>query len=170
MVQRDPLRAVGRFVTEPMESLAQGVAERVVKLVVQALDLNELIGQIDLDRVMDRVDLNRLLDRVDVDALVQRVDIPAVLDRIDLDLLLERVDFNQVIQRVDINVLVQQTELGAVIAKSTSGVAAEVLDAVRSQTVGLDQFVDRLVSRVLRRKGDQRPLRPTALIPIEDGS
>jgi hypothetical protein len=170
MVQRDPFRAVGRLVTEPMESLAQGVAERVVKLVLQSLDLNEIIDQIDMDRLIDRVDLNRVLDRIDVDGLVQRIDVPAVLDKVDLDLLLERVDFNQVIQRVDINVLVQQTELGAVIAKSTSGVAAEVLDAVRSQTVGLDQFVDRLVSRVLRRKGDRRPLRPSPLIPIESGS
>jgi len=30
--------------------------------------------------------------------------------------------------------------------------AADALDAVRSQTVGLDQFIDRWVQRLLRRK------------------
>jgi len=39
-----------------------------------------------------------------------------------------------------------------VIARSSGGMGAEALDAVRSQAVGLDQFVDRWVQRLLRRK------------------
>src|ERR1700741_2181977 len=55
---RDRLRAVSRRVTDPAEVLAQEATERVVELVVNALDVNELAA---------RIDLNALLSRVDVD-------------------------------------------------------------------------------------------------------
>ena len=42
----------------------------------------------------------------------------------------------------------------------------EALDAVRSQAVGLDQFVDRWVQRLLRRK-EPAPLAPPALLPAQ---
>jgi uncharacterized RDD family membrane protein YckC len=115
--------AEGRLVPR-REILAQAVAERAVDLVVSALDMNA---------VLDRVDLN------------------AVLDRIDLDRLLERVDLNSVVERLDIDALVEQTDLGAVIARSSSGVASDVLDVVRSQTVGLDEFIAGWVGRLRRR-------------------
>jgi hypothetical protein len=44
--------------------------------------------------------------------------------------------------------------------------AADALDAVRSQTVGLDQFIDRWVQRLLRRK-EPAPLAPPALLPAQ---
>jgi uncharacterized RDD family membrane protein YckC len=115
--------AEGRLVPR-REILAQAVADRAVDLVVSVVDLNA---------VLDRVDLN------------------AVLDQIDLDRLLERVDLNSVVERLDIDALVEQTDIGAIIASSSSGVASDVLDVVRSQTVGLDEFIAGGMGRLRRR-------------------
>jgi hypothetical protein len=113
----------GRLVTR-REALAQAVTERAVELVMSALDVNALL---------DEVDLN------------------AVLDQVDLDRLLERLDLNDIVQRIDVEALVEQTDLGAVIAASSSGVAGDVLDVVRSQAVGLDEFIARWMGRLRRR-------------------
>jgi uncharacterized RDD family membrane protein YckC len=165
-------------VTDPVETLAQTVAERVVEVVIQALDMNEIISRIDLtaaldqvdvDRLLDRVDVTKLLDRVDVDrllnqvdvnGLVDRVDVDAILRRVDVDGLIDRVDVNGLIDRVDVDALVTQTDLGSILARSTSGVASEALDTLRGQTVMIDQSVDRFVWRAERRKG-ARPRTPS---------
>ena len=107
-----------------VETLAQAVAERAVELVVSALDVNALLDEIDLNAVLDQVDINRVLDRIDLNGIVERIDIGA---------------------------LVEQTDLGAIIASSTSGVASDALDVVRSQTVGLDEFIARWIGRLRRR-------------------
>jgi uncharacterized RDD family membrane protein YckC len=118
------LRSVGDRLAPPAEALAQRVAERVVDLVLSALDVNAL------------------LDRVDVDALLDRVDVDALLDRVDVDRLLARVDMDG---------LLAQTDLGAVIARSSGGVAGNALDVVRSQAVGLDEFTARWAGRLRHR-------------------
>jgi hypothetical protein len=56
-----------------------------------------------------------------------------------------------IVQSLDVDALIQQTDLGAVIAASSSGAAADVLDAVRSQAVGLDEFIARWIGRLRRR-------------------
>ncbi len=103
------------------------------------------------ERVVSALDVNALLDLVDLNAVLDQVDIDRVLDRIDLDRLLGRMDLNDIVQRIDIDALAGQTDLGAVIARSSSGVASEVLDVVRSQAVGLDEFIARWVGRLRRR-------------------
>jgi hypothetical protein len=118
------------------EILAQAVADRAIDLVVSALDVNALL---------DEVDLN------------------AVLDRIDLDRLLGRMDLNSILQHVDVDALVEQTDLGAVIARSSSGVAGDVLDVVRSQAVGLDEFIARWIGRLRRRPYTGPPGPPAGL-------
>ena len=148
-----------RRITDPVEQLAQRVAERVVDLVLQVLDINALLAQ---------VDVNALLEKIDVTALLERVDLDAVLARVDTDALLDRIDVNALLQRVDVDALVEQTDLGSVIARSTGGVAGEALDAARSTTVGLDQFIDRWVQRALRRK-QPAPVAPRALLDGEAG-
>jgi uncharacterized RDD family membrane protein YckC len=115
--------AEGRLVPR-REIVAQAVADRAVELVVSAVDVNA---------VLDRVDLN------------------AVLDRVDLDRLLERVDLNSIVERLDIDALIEQTDLGAVIAGASSGAASDALDVVRSQSVGLDEFIARWMGRLRRR-------------------
>jgi hypothetical protein len=135
----DRFRVAGKRVTDPLETLAQRVAERVVQLVVDALDVNALLAQ------------------VDVNALLSRVDVAAVIDRVDL---------NELLARVDVDRLVEQTDLGAVLARSSGGVATEALDAARSQAVGLDQFIDGLVQRTLRRRQAAAPA-PAALLDAQ---
>jgi hypothetical protein len=57
---RDRLRSAGR--RNPVEAIAQQVTERVVDLLVNALDVNELAARIDLNVLLDRVDVNTVLD------------------------------------------------------------------------------------------------------------
>ena len=168
---RDRLRNAGKRLTDPAEALAQRVAERVIDLVVEVLDLNALVLQLDLNAVLARVNLNDVLQRVDVKTLLDQVDMNDLMSRIDLDALMARVDVNDLVQRLDVDGLVEKTDLGAVIARSSGGVASEALDSARSQAVGMDQFVDRWVQRVLRRRrpGPVAPGGPDGRDPSPDG-
>jgi len=148
------LRSVGSRMARPAESLAQGVAERVTELVVQALDVNGLVA---------KVEPNALLERVDVDALLERVDVDALLERVDVDALIGRADVARIAQRIDIDALLQHTDLGSVIARSSGGVASGALDLLRSQAVGLDEFIARWVARLLRRQYEGPPGPPELL-------
>ena len=127
------------------EELARAVAERTVEIVVSALDMNALL---------DQVNMNALLDQVDMDALLDQVDINRVLDRVDV---------NSIVDRIDIDALVEQTDLGAIIARSSSGVASDALDVLRSQTVGLDEFIARWIGRLRRRPYTGPPGPPDGL-------
>jgi hypothetical protein len=113
-----------------VEVLAQAVTERAVDLVVSALDVNAVLDQVDINRVLDQIDLDRLLGRMDL---------------------------NEVVQRIDVDALVEQTDLGAIIAASSSGAASDLLDVVRSQAVGLDEFIARWIGRLRRRPYDGPP-------------
>ncbi len=134
----------GREVTR-REALAQAVTERAVDLVVSALDVNALLDEVDLNALLDQVDINQLLDRI------------------DLDRLLARMDLNAILQRIDIEALVEQTDISSVIAASSSGVAGEALDVVRSQAVGLDEFIARWMGRLRRRPYPGPPGPPDGL-------
>jgi uncharacterized RDD family membrane protein YckC len=135
------LRSVGDRLAPPAEALAQLVAERVVELVVDALDVNALLDRVNVDALLDRTDVDRLLDRTDVNRLLGRVDVGRLMAGVDL---------NPILARVDMDDLIAQTDLGAVIAQSSGGVAGNALDVVRSQAVGLDEFIARWVGRLRR--------------------
>jgi hypothetical protein len=130
----DRLRSAGKRMTDPLDSVAQRVAELVVDLIVRALDVNALLQRVDVNALLARLDVNELLARVDVNALAARIDMDA---------------------------LVEHTDLGAVIAQSSGGLATEALDAARSSAVGLDGFIDRCVDRVVRRR-HPAPVAPPA--------
>ncbi|MGH9079794.1 MAG: hypothetical protein ACRDYE_06930 [Acidimicrobiales bacterium] len=134
-----------------IEHVAQAVAERVVSLVMEAIDM---------DALLDRIDVDSVVARVDVDAVINRVDVDRLIDRVDVEKIIERVDVKKIVERIDIDAVMEQTELGSIIARSTTGVASEVLDLVRAQGVGLDDFVARWVNRVLRRRGEELPPGP----------
>ena len=138
-----------------VEQLAQAVAERVVTIVMDAIDI---------DALLERVDVDALLSRVDVDGVVSRVDVDKLIDRVDVDKIVSRVDVEKIIERVDIASLMERTELGSIIARSTTGVATEVLDVIRAQGVGLDDFFSRWVNRILRRSPSDLPLGPPMLV------
>jgi len=118
------------------ELLAQRVMERVLDLVIQSLDVNELAGQVDLNAVIEKIDLNALLSRVDMQALVEQIDIDAI---------------------------VQDTDIGAAIAMSSGHVASEAVDILRGQAIALDDRIDHWVRRLLRRSGPGLAAPPTLL-------
>ncbi len=138
-----------------MEQLAQAMADHVVNLVLEVIDIDALLDRIDVDAIVDRVDVDKLIDKVDVEKIIDRVDVEKIIDRVDVE---------KIIQRVDIDALMEKTELGSIIARSTTGVASEVLDLVRSQGVGLDDFFARWTNRVLRRPAGSLPLGPVTLV------
>ena len=176
---------MGKRITDPAEALAEKTAERVIDLVVRSLDVNALIQRVDPDAILDRVNVNKLVDRVDVNNLVDRVDVGKLVDevnvgkildrvdvdrvlakvdldqvlaRVDVDAVVDRIDVNAIAQRIDLDALAMHTDLGAMIARSSGGVASDALDVVRSQAVGLDEWMARWVARLLRRDPPaQRP-------------
>ena len=143
----DRMRSARKRLAEPVDSMAQTVAKRATELVVDSLDINDVLARIDVNKLLNQVDVNQLLDRVDVERLLARVDV------------------NELTERVDANALVDRTELKTVLARSSTTVITQGIDLVRSQAVGLDDFMARWVNRILRRK--QAPaVGPSALISL----
>jgi hypothetical protein len=145
--------------TEQVESIAQGVAQRVIDLVLEALDMNALIARIDLNIVLARVDLNEVVDRVDLNQILERVDLNQILDRVDMNKLMSRVDVNQIVSQVDIEALVKNTDLGAIMVSSSSTMVTEAVDLGRSHAVSMDDTLARWVSKI-RRNHAGRPEPP----------
>src|SRR5271156_4886910 len=154
-----PVPGAGR-----VEQLAQAVAERVVSMVMDAIDIDALLERVDVDALIKRVDVDGVVNRVDVDGLIDRVDVGKIIERADVQKIIERVDEKDIVDRIDIDALLEQTEMGSIIARSTTGVASEVLDVVRAQGVGLDDFFARWVNRILRRPPQDLPLGPPMLV------
>src|SRR5579862_8592240 len=146
-------RSAGRRFAGPIETIAQGVAERVIDLVIEALDvnalierinlnavlarvdLNDLLRRVDLNEVLDEVDLNRVIDRVDVNQVLDRVDVDRLVARLDMNALIDRVDVNEIVGRIDIESLVKNTDLGAVMVSSSTSLLTEAVDLGRSHAV-----------------------------------
>ena len=124
-----------------IELLAQGVAQRVIDLVVESLDVNALLARIDLNALLARVDLNQELGRVDLNQ---------VLGQVDLNELMTRVDINEIVDRIDVESLVKNTDLGALLASSSSTIVTEAVDLGRSHAVSMDDTIARWVSRLRR--------------------
>ena len=137
-----------------MEQLAQSLAERVVPMIIDAIDINSII---------EKVDVNQLVQRVDVNEIVSEVDIEAIIDRVDI---------NKIVEGINIDALVEQTELGSIIARSTTGIVTEILDVIRAQGVGLDDFVFRWGNRLVGRKAKVAdwPVGPPLLVTPEAAS
>ena len=176
----DRMRSASRRLAEPVDAVAQTVARHATELVVDSLDLDALLGQIDVNKLLARVDVNKLVARVDVDQLLDQVDVNRVLDRVDvariigrvdMDALLSRVDVNAIADRVDISALLDKTEMSSILARSSSTVFSEGIDLVRSQAVGLDNFIARWVDRLLGRgtRRPRAPLGPRLLVSAQGG-
>jgi hypothetical protein len=135
-----------------VEQLAQALAERIVPLVIDAIDIDALIDRVDIDKVLERVDINKVVERVDIEAVIERVDIEKVVEEVDVQKIIDRVDINAIIGEIDIDAIVEDTELGSIIAKSTTGILSEVLDVIRAQGVGLDDFVLRVGNTLIGRR------------------
>ena len=101
---------------------------------------------------------------LDMNALLEMVDLNAVLDQLDIERVLDRIDLDRLLARIDVDALVEQTDLGAVIARSSSGIASDALDVVRSQAVGLDELIARWIGRLRRRPYTGPPGPPDGLL------
>ncbi len=86
-----------------------------------------------------------------VNGVIAQVDLNALLARVDIDALLEQIDVDALMTRIDIDGILARTEMGSLIVRSTSGVASEALDVVRSGAVGIDGAIGRAVDRVMGR-------------------
>jgi hypothetical protein len=146
------MRSAGKRLAEPVDSMAQNVAKRATELVVDSLDINDVLSRIDVNKLLNQVDVNQFLSQVDVNQLLDRVDVDRLLARVDVNALVDKVDVNELTERVDVNALVDRTEIKTMLAKSSTTVVTEGIDLVRSQAVGLDDFLARWVNRILRRK------------------
>ena len=134
-----------------MEQLAQSLAERIVPMIIDLIDINAIIEKVDINQVVQRVDVDEIVSKVDVDKIVERVNVEAIIDRVDIQKIIDRVDINKIVEGIDIDALVEQTELGSIIARSTTGIVTEVLDVIRAQGVGLDDFALRWANRFVGR-------------------
>ena len=74
-------------------------------------------------------------------------------------------------EKLDLNALVSDTDIGAVIAHSTGGLAAEGLDVVRRQGIGLDSLIFRWAARAMPKRLGDAPEGPPLLLPddVEPG-
>ncbi len=145
----------------PVEALAQAVARRATELVVDTVDVDEL-----LELTLERTDVNKLLDHIDVNRLLDRVDVEKLLTRVDVMAVVDQVDVNEIADRVDVAALVERSELRPILAKSSSSLVSEGIDLLRSQAVGLDDFVARWVNRLLRRN-QAGPPGPPRLVSLQ---
>jgi hypothetical protein len=134
-----------------VEQLAQALAEHIVPLIVDAINIDAILDKVDVEKIIDRVDVDKIVERVDVDKIIDRVDVQKIVERVDVQQIIERVDINAIVNQIDIDSLVEQTELGSIIARSTTGILTEVLDVIRAQGVGLDDFILRWGNRLIGR-------------------
>ncbi len=135
-------RPVSNPIGTRVEQLAQSLAERIVPMIVDAIDIDAILEKVDIDAIVQRVDVDQIVDRVDIEKIVERVDIQKIIERLDI---------NAIVEEINIDALVEQTELGSIIARSTTGVLTEILDVIRAQGVGLDDFVLRWGNRIVGR-------------------
>jgi hypothetical protein len=156
------MRSASRRLAEPLESMAQTVAQRATELVIDSIDMNAVLGQIDLNKLLDQIDLNRVLDRVDIEAIVSRLDMDALLSRVDVNALVDRIDMAEVLDK---------SELSTILSRSSTTIFSHGIDLARSQAVGLDNFVARWADRALGRgtKRPPAPLGPPRLLSVAPG-
>jgi hypothetical protein len=165
-----------------VEGIAAGLnlnalAEKLdIRRIIDRVDLDELVARVDLDRAVDHVDIDRIIDRVDLDELVARVDLDRAVDRADIGRIIDRVDLDRVVDRADIDriidradivglarYVIEEIDLAALVRSSTGSVTSEMVRSVRDQGADADRAVERVVDRLLRRRGPRavRPLSPS---------
>lgn len=144
--------------------LDRAVARVDLDAVVERIDLDEVASRIDIGRILDRVDLDEVAARLDVDKVIARVDLDGVVDRVDIDRAAERIDLDAVIERADVvgiaRYVIEAIDLPELIRSSTGSMTSEVVRGVRAQGADADEAVQRVVDRLLRRRGARQDLAP----------
>lgn len=128
-----------------------------IDALIQEVDIQALIIRVDIQALIERVDINALIQGVDIDALIQKVDIGALIGQVDINALIQGVDMNAVLETVDMNSLMERTEIGAIVARSTTGMFGQLLDVARSVVIIIDLLIHKVLGRIIRPRGDNRP-------------
>ena len=115
MEPQDRSRSARKGVAGSAELVAQRLAERVIDIVVQAVDINALLQLVDLNALLERVDVNAPLKQMDLNALLKQVDLNEPLRQVDLNSLLARVDVNAPLKQMDVNAPLKQVDLNALL-------------------------------------------------------
>ena len=115
MSRRQPERQglIRRVLSQQVTS----VADAVMPVIVEAVDLDETLSRVDINELLEHVDLDAVVSRLDLQAVVERLDLNRLLDRVDLNLLLERIDLGQLVNRVDVEGIIDRVDLNAVIER-----------------------------------------------------
>ena len=147
------------------ELLAQRVAERLIDIVVQAVDINALLQMVDLNALLERVDVNTPLKQVDLNALLRQVDLNAPLREVDLNALLARVDVNTPLKQVDVNTPLKQVDLNALLKQVDLNALLKQVDLNEVlEQVDVDAVLDRVdINDVVARIDMERLVEQTDL-------
>ena len=147
------------------ELLAQRVAERLIDIVVQAVDINALLQMVDLNALLERVDVNTPLKQVDLNALLRQVDLNAPLREVDLNALLERVDVNTPLKQMDVNTPLKQVDLNALLKQVDLNALLKQVDLNEVlEQVDVDAVLDRVdINDVVARIDMERLVEQTDL-------
>jgi hypothetical protein len=157
-------------VTDTVVTVLDAVLDQIdlTQLVLSRVNLEEVIASVDLDKVVAGIDMDALIDRVPIDRVLDRVDIDEVAGRIDLDKIISRIDVNDIAAGIDLDAIIDRLDLAAIanrviteidlpelIRESSGAMASESVLGVRTQGIEADEWVNRLVDRILMRRSDR---------------
>ncbi|GKY98609.1 hypothetical protein MPSEU_000817600 [Mayamaea pseudoterrestris] len=113
--------------------ITQAISNAIVSPIVECVDVDGVVRRVNVEDVLERIDVNALVDRIDINRLLERIDWNHLLN--------DKIDVNTIVAKVDVNRMLMQTDMGSIVAHSTTGMATEVLDALRSQVIVLDLWI-----------------------------
>ncbi|HEY7049647.1 MAG TPA: hypothetical protein VH373_20690 [Jatrophihabitantaceae bacterium] len=106
--------------------------------------------------ILDRIDIGAIVARLDIGAIVAQVDIDSIVANVDIDAVLARIDMASIAREV-----VYEIDLPEIIRVSTGIVTSEAVVGVRMQGIQADERVNRIVDRILARRGARKTAAPT---------
>jgi hypothetical protein len=131
------------------------IAEVDVNGVLERVDMDSIVARLDLDSILDRVDINSIVATLDLDSIVARVDLDAIATRLDIDAILDRVDLAALARQV-----IDDIDLPEIIRESTGIMTSEAVIGARMQGIRADDGVNRVVDRLLLRRGEHKAAVP----------
>jgi hypothetical protein len=136
-----------------LESLAPGVVDAIdidalvgridIDRLVRRIEIDDVVGRIDIDALVGRIDIDRLVSRIEIDALVRRIDIDTLVRRIDIDALVARIDIDELVRRIDIDQLVRRIEIDVLVGRIDIDAVVSRIDVNEVvQRVNVDVIVE----------------------------
>jgi uncharacterized RDD family membrane protein YckC len=133
-----------------MNILTQAISTAIVSPIIECVDVDGVMRRVNVEEVLERIDMNALVDRIDINRILT--------ERIDWnDLFQNHIDVNALVARVDLNEVLMRTDMGSIMKHSTTGMATEVLDALRSQVVVLDLWIGKGIKWCTCRRFNRLP-------------